>query len=105
MLRRVAQARGLAKIPQRERRAEEAEEGRAESRPAMSPPLHEERAERRSNDDAEARRGREPPEPARAILRIAGVGDVGLQHADRSTPHSLHESRAEEQPERGREAE
>ena len=50
-------------------------------------------SERRAERDTEIRRSRQPAECFRAIIRLGGIRDVRLNHADSSTAGPLHDAR------------
>ena len=84
---------GFAEKAPCEGAAHKTEHGGADARARVSPQHHEERAERRPHDGARGGRGAQPTESLGTVLGIAGVGDVRLEHAHRSSAHALNDAR------------
>jgi hypothetical protein len=64
-------------------------------------PKHDgEKADDGAQCHAQIRGRRQPTECTRAVLRLRGIGDVGLDHADSTTARSLHDPREEKQEDR-----
>ena len=68
----------------------------------MPSPVDQHRSYCGSDDSAKTGRRRQPAETLRAIVRVAGVGDISLNDSDRPAAESLYDARDQEQPERAR---